>query len=356
MKTIVALLLLALPLAGPQERKSRPFVMGATCFPHDVSIEALQALQTFLSTNAEVVAQKLDDGVAWPEALGGTPFAPELDKKIEEVAWRPEGKKLLFSTTPFNGGKDGVAGYRGALGNLPLGGGWTGKDFDDPELIRAYVAWCRELIRRTKPDFFCYAMELNQLAKHPAKWKKIVPFCRDVYLLLKKEHPALPLFFTIQAEAWHENEPAARRAIQQVAAYTDVAAVVSLPNLRESNPAKLGKDYFSRIAAAVPGKPFGVAETAFLGEDLVLPGIERAGKAVWQDEYLNRLLDDCARLHAKFVVWTVPRDYDLLYLKLLANTPLEFLKILKDTGLLDGDGKPRKSFETWEKWRAIPVK
>jgi hypothetical protein len=97
-------------------------------------------------------------------------------------------------------------------------------------------------------------------------------------------------------------------------------------------------------------------ETAFLGEDLALPGLERAGKAAWQDEYLRWLLDESARLNAKYVVWTVPRDYDLLYLKLLAGTPLDFLKILKDTGLLDGDGKPRKSFETWEKWRALPVK
>jgi hypothetical protein len=352
-KTILALLVLAAPLAGPQDRKSRPFAMGATCFPHDLTPEALTALQTFLTDHAEVVAQKIDDGVAWPEALAGIPFSPDLDKKIQDAAWRPEGKKLLFSTTPLNGGKDGVAPR---WGNQPLPEGWKDRDFDDPQLIKAYAAWCRELIRRTRADFFNYAIELNQLAKNPMRWKKVVPFCRDVYTLLKKDHPSIPIFFTIQAEAYHENEPGMRRALQQVAAYTDVVAVVTLPNLRESNPAKLGRDYYARIAAVAPGRPFGFAEAAFLGEDLSVFGLERAGKAAWQDEYLRWVLEESARLNAKFVVWSVPRDYDLLYLKLFANTPLDFLKILKDTGLLDGEGKPRKSFETWEKWRAIPLK
>jgi hypothetical protein len=358
-KTIAALLALALPLAagGGQDRKSRPFLMGATVFPHDMSEDGIVCLQKFLTDHVDLVSQKLEDGVPWPEALGGSPFAPELDKKIEEAAYRPEGKKLLLSTTPLNGDKNGLAGYRGAEDNLPLPGGWKDRDFDHPEVIRAYTAWCRELIRRTRPDFFVYAMELNQLAvKEPARWKKIVPFCRDVYLALKKAHPELPVFFTIQAEAWHENEPAARRALQQVAAYTDLAAVASLPNLRESNPAKIKKDYYSRIGAALPGKPLAVVQTAFLGEDLALPGLERAGKAAWQDEYLRWLLEDCARLNARFVVWTVPRDYDLLYLKFLAGTPMDFFKIMKDTGLLDGEGRPRKAFETWQLWRALPVK
>ena len=48
--------------------------------------------------------------------------------------------------------------------------------------------------------------------------------------------------------------------------------------------------------------------------------------------------------------------YALLYEKFLANTPLDFFRIVKDTGLLDGQGKPRKAFETWQAWLKAPRK
>lgn len=355
MKTLGVLALLALA-GGPQDRKSRPFHLGASPFPHDLSVEAVAELQNFLKEHVELVSQKLDEGVPWPEALGSTPYDPALDKKIEEAAGRPEGKKLLLSTTPLNGAKDGLAGHRGALPNLPLLGAWASKDFDDPMVARAYLAWCREIIRRTRPDYFVYVMEANAQAKNPARWKKFVLFVRDIYQALKKEHPELPLLFTIQLEGYYENEANQRAALRQILPYSDYVTVTSLPNVRESNPAKLPKDYFSKVAALGGGKPFAVAETAFLGEDLTIAGFERVGKAAWQDEYLKWLLEDCAKLNAKFVVWMLPRDFDLLYEKLFANTPLDFFKIIKDTGLIDGLGKPRKSFETWQAWMKLPRK
>ena len=355
MKTIAlfAALLLA---GGPQDRKSRPFHLGVTPIPHDLTPEAIGDFQAFQKEHTDLVAQKLDEGVPWPEAIGGTPYEAGLDAKIKEVADRPDGKKLLLSTTPLNGGKDGLAGYRGALPNLPLSGAWREKDFDDAGVAKAYVAWCRELIRRTRPDYFVYAMEVNALVKHTARWKKFVPFVRDVYTALKKENPDLPLLFTIQLEGFYAEESPQRVALRPIMPFTDYVTVTTLPNIKESNPAKLPRDYFARAAALGQGKPFAVAETAFLGEDLTIAGFERVGKAAWQDDYLRWLLDDCAKLNAKFVVWIVPRDFDLLYEKLLANTPLDFFKIVKDTGLLDGSGKPRKSFDTWQGWLKLPRK
>jgi hypothetical protein len=352
----VAALLLAGPQDKSQDKKSRPFHLGVTPFAHDLTAEAVVELRQFMTDHADLVAQKLDEGVPWPEALGVTPFDPALDKKIEEVSDRPEGAKLLLSTTPLNGQKDGLAGHRGALGNLPLPGAWGAKDFDDPSVARAYLAWCREIIRRAKPDFFVYVMEGAAQSKNPARWKKFVPFVRDIYGALKKEFPALPLLITIQVEAYYESEANMRAAARQLLPYSDFVTVTALPNLKESNPAKLPKDYFSKIAALAPGKPFAVAETAFLGEDLTIAGFERVGKAAWQDDYLRWLLDEAAKLNAKLVVWTVPRDYDALYEKFLRNTPLDFLKILKDTGLLDGQGKPRKAFGTWQAWLKAPRK
>ena len=340
--------------AGPQDKKSRPFHLGVTPIPHDMAPEAVAELQKFSAENADLVSQKIDEGVPWPEALGVTPYDQGLDKKIEEVSWRPEGKKLLLSTTPLNGAKDGIAAHRGVLPNLPLPGAWAAKDFDDPSVAKAYLVWCRELIRRARPDYFVYVMEGAAQSKNPQRWKKFVPFVRDIYMALKKEHPELPLLITVSLESYYEDEAKMRAAVRALLPYSDYVTVTALPNLKESNPAKLPKDYFSRVAALGGGKPFAVAETAFLGEDLTILGFERAGKAAWQDDYLRGLLDDAFKLNAKFVVWMVPRDFDLLYEKFLVNTPLELFRVVKDTGLLDGQGKPRKAFETWQAWLKAP--
>jgi hypothetical protein len=312
-------------LAGPQdkERKSRPFHLGITPIPHDMAPEAVADMRKFAGESADLVSQKMDEGVPWPEALGVTPYD---------------------------------AGHRGLLPNMPLPGAWATKDFDDPLVARAYLVWCRELIRRARPDYFVYVMEGGVQFKNQARWKKFVPFVRDIYMALKKENPDLPLLITVSLEAYYENEANQRTALRQLLPYSDYVTVTALPNTKESNPAKLPKDYFTRVAALGGGKPFAVAETAFLGEDLTILGFERAGKAAWQDDYLRWLLDDCAKLNAKFVVWMIPRDFDMLYDKFLKNTPLDFFRIVKDTGLLDGAGKPRKSFETWQVWLKAPRK
>ena len=351
---VLALLLAALPAhagGGRQDKKPRPFLMGSTYFPHDLTLEAFAELQTFLEANVDLVSRKLDEGVPWPEATADLPYAPELDKKIQEESVRPEGKRLLLAVTPLNGDKTALAPYRGAAANQPLAGAWAQKDFDDPAAARAYLSYCREVVRRARPDALIYGIEVNQLAeKNPTRWKKFVLVVRDIYVSLKKENPDLPLLLSVQLETFYANEAAQRRAVRDILPFSDYAAVATLPNLVHTNPAKIPRDYLSKVAALAPGKPLAVVDTAFLGEDLRIGDFERVGKPAWQDEYLRWLLEDCARLNAKIVVYSIPRDYDLLWEKLLRHLPLEFLKIMRDTGLLDGDGKPRKAFETWKDW------
>lgn len=343
--------------AGGQDKKPRPFHMGSTYIPHDLSLKAFGELQGFLEAHVDLVSRKLDEGVPWPEATADLPYAPELDKKIQEESGRPEGKKLLLAVTPLNGDRTGLAPYRGSAGNIPLEGAWAKKDFDDPAAARAYLSYCREVIRRARPDVFIYGIEVNQLAeKNPARWKKFVPFVRDIYVALKREHPELPLLLSIQLETYYANESTQRKAVRDVLPFSDYTAVATLPNLVHVNPAKMPRDYLARVAALAPGRPLAVVDTAFLGEDLRIGDFERVGKAPWQDDYVRWLLEECARLNARIVVYSVPRDYDLLWEKFLRHLPLEFLKIMRDTGLIDGQGKPRPAFETWKDWHARNLK
>jgi hypothetical protein len=371
MKKVIALCFLALTAAGrpaeaqdvarakarPQERKSRPFDMGVSLLPHDLSIEGLAALFAFVNSHCDLISVKVDGGIPWQEALDGRPYPEEVQKGLEEKVPKVEQKRVFISATPLNGDKNGPAPYAGAPEGDPRHAGWRFRELDDPALLRAYLAWCRSLITRYRPDYFAYALEANAVAKHPQAWKKFVVLCKEVYVALKREYPALPVFVTVNVETANEAEQVTiqRKAIQQVLQYSDLTAVACLPYFREPNPGKLPKDYFSSIAALAPGKPFAVTETAFLAEDLTVTGFERTGKAVWQQDYLKFVLAEAARLNARLVVWLVPRDCDDLFQKLGAEVP-DFFKIFKDTGLLEGDGTPRKAFDTWQQWFKLPRK
>jgi hypothetical protein len=350
----IAMALLAVAAGGPQERKSRPFFMGVGLMPHDLSVEGMAALFAFLNTTVDLVPLAEDKGVPWPEALEKRAYSPEFEKKLSEDQEQFKERKLLLTATPLNGEKNGLAGYRGAGENEPLEGAWKGKDFDDPAIAKAYLAYCSDLIRRFRPEFFGYAMEVNALAKsNPARWKKFVAFATDIHGALKKEYPKLPIFVTLNADTYLEDPAAQKKAVTQILAASDYVAIQTLPYIKEPVPAKLGREFLAQFQALAPSKPFALA-TGFLAEDVSVAGIERVGKAVWQQEYLRFVFDECSRMNAKFVIWMIPRDLDLLVQKL---GPLgELAKLYKSTGLVDAKGNPRKSMELWQQWFKLPRK
>jgi hypothetical protein len=354
-KLIAITLALATVAAGGQERKNRPFYMGVEPMPHDMSVEGMAALFAFLNTNTDLIPLKLDKGVPWPEALDKRAYSTEFEKSLSDNQEQFKDRKIFLSCTPLNGDKSGVAGYRGAGENEPLEGAWKSKDFDDPAISRAYLAYCNDMIRRFHPEFFAYALEANTLAKGtPARWKKFVAFATDLYAALKKDNPKLPIFVTLNADTYLEDPQAQKKAVTQLLAASDYVAISTMPYIKEQVPAKLGKDFLAQFQALAPSKPFAIAGTGFPAEDISAVGIERVGKAAWQQEYLKFVFDECARMNAKFVIWMVHRDLDLLVQKL--GILGEFAKLFKNTGLMDAKGNPRKSMELWAQWLKLPRK
>ncbi len=351
----LALALLAVG-AGTQEKKARPFAMGVNPFPYELSAEAIEATQLWILDNTDLVSIKLDEGVPWQEALENkNTYDPAFEGSLDWKGKKPQDKKVFLSMTPLNKDKNGMAGYRGAAENMPNPDPWNKKDLDDPLVAKAYLNFCREMIRRFKPDYMAYGIEVNNLIKFPAKWKKFVPLARDLYATLKKENPQLPLILTLSTETATEPEQATaqRKQIGEILPYTDLIAVTAIPYIKEPNPAKLPKTYFAQMASLAPQKPFAIAETAFLAEDVNADigalHIERVGKAAWQADYLKFCFDEGVKHNAKFIVWMIPRDLDKLY-ETLPPIIREVLLPIKDTGLLDGAGNPRKAFEVWSQW------
>src|SRR5438093_946430 len=85
--------------AGGQEHKSRPFYMGVSLMPHDLSLEGMAALFAFLNTNVDIVPLVQDKGVPWPEALEKRAYSAEFEKKLSEEQEQFKDRKLFLAAT-----------------------------------------------------------------------------------------------------------------------------------------------------------------------------------------------------------------------------------------------------------------
>src|ERR1043165_7724611 len=99
-KATALILLIAMTLssarpaqAGGQERRSRPFSMGVTAFPYDLTPEAVEATQLWILDNTDLVAIKLDEGVPWQEALENkNTYDPKFEESLSFKAKVPKDK------------------------------------------------------------------------------------------------------------------------------------------------------------------------------------------------------------------------------------------------------------------------
>ncbi|MFN4204733.1 MAG: hypothetical protein ACK4GM_17030, partial [Tabrizicola sp.] len=120
----------------------------------------------------------------------------------------------------------------------------------------------------------------------------------------------------------------------------------------------LPEDWFRKIAAVLPDKPFAVAETGFLAGDY-----RHLRHLVWirakpsdQATYVERLLTEAHRLNAEFVIWYVPVDYDRLWEKMSAQGMDAWFAQWMRSGLWDAALQERPALAVWKSWLALPYR
>ncbi len=342
---------------GPTIRP-RSFAMGFTDFPYDQSAQAVSDVRTIIRQDGDLIVQHFDAGVPWQEAAAGTAYDPAFEAELNDlVAALPVGHQVLLTVTPINFLRDGLALRRGATTVMPLTPPWDTLAFDDTLVIRAFTAYAEEMIQRFHPDYFGFAIEANLLAdKAPAKWPAFRTLAESVYVSLKRSHPALPVFATIQAEALLTEQTTQGPIFFDLLPVCDIVALSSYPSVLSSDPTALPANYFTGIAALAPGKPFAISETGWPAEPItapypaVIPGSEAA-----QAAYVRRLFSDLDRVDTRFVNWFISRDYDSLWVHLLVGQPgQEINRFWKDHGLYAGDGAPRPALAAWRVVLARP--
>jgi hypothetical protein len=350
---LAVLVLAGCGVLGPSGGGFRTFAMGFTPFPHANSDNAVIEAWNVIDWDADLACLHFDGGIPWQEALDGTGYPPGFQSWLDWQAQRvPLGHAVYVAVTPLSNTRDGLAGYRDDLGvNQPLPPPWDGYDFDSPDVITAFTAFCEDMIDQFSPDYFAYAIEANMLDRlSPQDWDAFVYLCANVYTNLKSSHPGLPVFVTLQVDSYYwdpwEQEP----AIRQIVPYTDVMALSAYPFGRPlSDPTLLEDDYFSRVSDIAPSLPFAIAETAWPAEDIDEPYYTHiAASDTTQQAYVERLLAECELRNAEFLCWFFTRDYDDFWESDFQYEPnADLYRFWRDTGLFDGGGTARPALGVW---------
>ena len=201
-----------------------------------------------LSRHGDMIAHHFDGGVPWDEALKESPYHFRVRSEIEyRRTHTPENKRVYLAVTPLSTKRNSLAGRWGKGTNMPRAGEWKQKNFSDLEVVQAYTNYCREMIRAFEPDFMAYGIEVNMLAeKDPLLFEEYCEMAAAVYRTLKKEHPDLPLFLTLQLETFIKDPLSQKAAIEKLLPFTDYIAASSYPFLNNRRPGNLPADWFSK--------------------------------------------------------------------------------------------------------------
>ena len=350
----------------------RSFRMGFTYQPYDWSDEAFAKTFHLIGKHGDLIAHYFDNGIPWPEAFHGLPYHPHVEEDIQRrISHQQESQEVLLAVNLLASDRISLAGYLAETDGMERPGIWKNKDFNDPDVIRAYLNYCQDLIKRFKPNYLLYGFEIDSAIIDPEsdRFQKLLIMLREVYTTLKQENPNLNIvlgFNLGDTEYMKERE----NVIQKLLPYTDIYAVSTYPFIYSGiggDSRNIPSDWFSKVQNLAPGKPFAVAETAYLAKDFTHPtqGLwipfqkERLlifGRAKWQANYIRFLLESAQKLKAVFVnVWAI-RDLDRLFEKIDAGggeyaEPM--WKLIRHSGLFDAEGKPRESLAIWEAWRQL---
>ncbi len=189
-----------------------------------------------------------------------------------------------------------------------------------------------------------------------------------VYQNLKARHANLPIFASVSPvemlsgygdpPAEFSGDSAGYRtsqltALNDLLASSDFYAISLYPFLTAYFASDFPSDMFSQIFA-LSTKPTVIAETGMLAEDMTAFAIPFEGSASKQNSYMRSMLAAADANDLLFVNWFVLQDYDLLCDFFGGCSDEDGL--WRDTGVYDGAGNRRPSYDSWKSYLARPLR
>ncbi len=348
------------PTYSQSDSTTRPYHLGFTPFPYDISQEAVDFVYDALENDSDIIAHHFDSGVPWEEALNNEPFAQEmlLDWLFRKSS-TPDDHKIYLAITPINWDRDGLALYRGAQEDMPLPAPWDSYEFNHPDVKTAFVNYAMEAIDYFEPDYVAIGIEVNLLLNNaPEKWESYLELHQYAYTELKAQYPDLPIFVSffglsfIEGIRDEDDTPAHLVAFDETMPYSDYFGISLYPYLSAYMTTLLPDTMFTTIFD-LTDKPIAITETGYPAETLDLPtvGLVMESDADKQNDYLTKLLRHADEYEFVFVINFVLRDYDALWEKIGGG---DIAAVWRDTGLYDENGEERIALEMWRNTLARP--
>jgi hypothetical protein len=335
-------------LPNPQ---TRPFHLGFTRWPADLTLEGFLIAQTFAHAHGDIVSVMFIGGIPWPEALADRPFAKDVENNL---SYRPPpGKKLFLSISPLNKDRKDLAPYWGAKDNLPLPPPWNRKALNSPEVKKAFLNFTLRAIDRMKPDYLAIGIELNVLLSHDStKWQQLKELHRETYQAVKAKHPMLPVFFTTDVLHYKGFATEARGKdhkgeVADLMKHSDLFAMSFYPHMSFGMPRPLPGDFLDFARSF--HKPIAVAESGMTSRDVELKAFKLTlrGSPADQKQFIEFLLKTAVRDNYEFVINFATTDFEKLCAKL--PPPVDDLaRIWAYTGLQTSTLQPKPALAVWD--------
>lgn len=340
---------------------TRPFLMGFTLWPADLTLQGLVTAQDFAYAHGDIVAVTFLGGVPWPEAFSGKVFSQDVRDNLKYRP--PAGKKLLVSISPLDKNRKRLAPYWGETENLPLPKPWNKLPLNSPRVKRAFVNFVLRCVQALHPDYLAIAMEANVLlSREPSKWRQFKDLYRSTYVTVKRAYPKLPVFFTTDVLHYKKLARDAKadqqREVAELMRYSDLFAMSVYPHMSLEVPRPLPPDFFD--FATRFRKPIAVSDSGMNSRSVLLRtyGITLPGSDAAQVQFTKLLLATAARDRYAFVINFATTDSERLVARL--RSPLNDLaRIWEFTGMQTAEKVPKPALAVWDSYlkaRYVPWK
>jgi hypothetical protein len=330
---------------------SRPFRMGFTSWPADLTLEGISMAQEFANSHGDLISVMFIGGIPWQEALDGKPFSHDVEANLRYRP--PAGKKLFLSISPLNKDRTDLAPYWGEKDNQPLPAPWDKRPLDSPEVKRAYLNFVLRAVEAMRPDYLAIGIELNVLLSHsPEKWRQVKAFYRETYAAVKAKHPTLLVCFTTEVLHYRRLATEAKDKDQEgevadLMQNSDLFAMSLYPHMSYDVPRPFPADFLD--FATRFKKPIAVSESGMTSQDVELKAykVTLKGSEADQQRFIEMLLKTATRDHYRFVVNFATTDFEKLCARLPA--PLDDqARIWAYTGLQTSAQRPKPALAVWD--------
>lgn len=332
---------------------TRPFLMGFTPWPADLSDEGHLIAQQFAFMHGDIVSIMLIGGVPWPEALDGKPFSKDIDGNISYRA--PAGKKIFLSISPLDKDRRNLAPYWGEKDSLPLPKPWDKEALNSPRVKKAFLNFVLRSVRSMRPDYLAIGVESNVLlSRDLAKWKQLKELHRETYTAVKKSYPSLPVFFTTEVLHYKRLTKDAKdkdqeSEVTELMKHSDLFVMSVYPHMSLEVPRPVPTNFLD--FATRFKKPIAVSESGMTSRNVNLRsyGVTLLGSEEEQEHFTKLVLATADRDRYAFVINFATTDFERLVARL--RYPLDDLaRVWVYTGMQTAERKPKPALAVWDSY------